>query len=544
MNEKNKQIMEEKRKLKDLVNVLDEKQKEQVELSKKHDEYLKTKARRESKEETLGEIEKKIGEADEKEKAVKSLKEEIEKLEKETTDYESLRNEGESLREKMQNAIHMEREKTLFVEQKNRAETEYKKSMGELLERLQMLEDRAKNLTTDIDKDKAFSLLRTEGGLKERINRIEKEMGWKLEEKIEQEIIREKNDAEKEIENVSMNVKKINADSFLKSEIQKQTETVKNDLERNKKGYKEKIVEIDNLIKQKQKSIDETGFDEKKKKRLSELRILISGKQEMKEKLDLKRKEFQKIGDVSHLIENLKKQKKENEEALKEKEIHLKETEPFETKYQKIEEEIKTIGEKRNQEDRIVVSLERDIENLKNEITELEGIKKEIKEAEKKCNELRKTSEITTILKENIFHKKGIVMYAINKLLPHLETEASKNLSELTDSRFNNVKIETYEENKKYGVKINVVGPDNTWHDVQEFSGGERTQINAALRFAIAKELSSLPQVGKTYGRMKTLFIDEGDLGSLDTEVSRELFVKKLFDMGKFFEKIILITHL
>ncbi|MCG2825889.1 MAG: hypothetical protein L6265_04775, partial [Thermoplasmatales archaeon] len=150
----------------------------------------------------------------------------------------------------------------------------------------------------------------------------------------------------------------------------------------------------------------------------------------------------------------------------------------------------------------------------------------------------------TTILKENIFHKKGIVMYAINKLLPHLETEASKNLSELTDSRFNNVKMETYEENKKYGVKINVVGPDNTWHDVQEFSGGERTQINAALRFAIAKELSSLPQVGKTYGRMKTLFIDEGDLGSLDTEVSMELFVKKLFDMGKFFEKIILITHL
>jgi len=53
-----------------------------------------------------------------------------------------------------------------------------------------------------------------------------------------------------------------------------------------------------------------------------------------------------------------------------------------------------------------------------------------------------------------------------------------------------------------------------------------------------------LPQVGKTYGRMKTLFIDEGDLGSLDTEVSRELFVKKLFDMEKFFEKIILITHL
>ena len=61
------------------------------------------------------------------------------------------------------------------------------------------------------------------------------------------------------------------------------------------------------------------------------------------------------------------------------------------------------------------------------------------------------------------------------------------------------------------------------------------------MRFAIAKELASIKG---SYGRMKTLFIDEGDLGSLDTEGSRELFVRKLFDMGKFFEKIILITHL
>jgi DNA repair exonuclease SbcCD ATPase subunit len=30
----------------------------------------------------------------------------------------------------------------------------------------------------------------------------------------------------------------------------------------------------------------------------------------------------------------------------------------------------------------------------------------------------------------------------------------------------------------------------------------------------------------------------------LDTEVSRGLFVKKLFDMGEFFDKVILITHL
>jgi len=151
---------------------------------------------------------------------------------------------------------------------------------------------------------------------------------------------------------------------------------------------------------------------------------------------------------------------------------------------------------------------------------------------------------VYTILKENVFHKKGIVIFAINQLLPQLAIEASSNLADLTDRRFTKLRLLPYEESNRYGIKIEVESSDGAFRDVKEFSGGEKTQINAALRFAIAKELASMPQIGRSYARMKTLFIDEGDLGSLDTEVSRELFVKKLFDMGKFFDRIILITHL
>ncbi len=135
-------------------------------------------------------------------------------------------------------------------------------------------------------------------------------------------------------------------------------------------------------------------------------------------------------------------------------------------------------------------------------------------------------------------------MYAINRLLPELEIETSKNLNDLTNGRLQRARLETHEEARGYGIRILVEGVDGEWHDVAVFSGGERTQINAALRFAIAKELASMPQVGRTYGRMKTLFIDEGDLGSLDTEGSRELFVAKLFKLGEAFEKVVLITHL
>jgi len=41
----------------------------------------------------------------------------------------------------------------------------------------------------------------------------------------------------------------------------------------------------------------------------------------------------------------------------------------------------------------------------------------------------------------------------------------------------------------------------------------------------------------------KTLFIDEGDLGSLDTIQAQQAFVRKLFQLTRHF-KIILITHL
>jgi DNA repair exonuclease SbcCD ATPase subunit len=177
-------------------------------------------------------------------------------------------------------------------------------------------------------------------------------------------------------------------------------------------------------------------------------------------------------------------------------------------------------------------------------IAELREDERRNADATTKLKSMFQERELLSILKDQVFHKKGVVMYAVHQLLPGLQIEASKNLADLTDGRFSKIRLETYEEGKGHGIRILVEGVDGKWHDVGEFSGGEKTQINAALRFAIAKELASMPQVGRTYARMKTLFIDEGDLGSLDTEASRDLFVGKLFKMGESFDKVILITHL
>ncbi|MFC1787317.1 hypothetical protein ACFLY8_04735, partial [Halobacteriota archaeon] len=280
------------------------------------------------------------------------------------------------------------------------------------------------------------------------------------------------------------------------------------------------------------------------KGQLSEIEKALETKKKNKENLEQKRRELDKTGDVSKLMGDLKVQSEQKEHDKRVLQASLKELHKDEIRYEKIELDLKEIESKRKNLDRIIHEKKGKAYQIKRDFEDLLRLKEKTKELEDGLKELQETSEVLTLLKDKIFHKRGIVMYAINQLLPQLAHESSINLSDLTDARFSKVHLTPYEENKSYGIRIGVEGPDGLFHDVQEFSGGEKTQINAALRFAIAKELASLPQVGRTFGRMKTLFIDEGDLGSLDTEVSRELFVKKLFDMGQFFDKIILITHL
>src|SRR5206468_2008014 len=119
--------------------------------------------------------------------------------------------------------------------------------------------------------------------------------------------------------------------------------------------------------------------------------------------------------------------------------------------------------------------LEGQATTLTEQIAGLEADAKKLKESQRQREGLRGELEIYDVLVNRVFHKRGVVMYAVDQLL---------------------------------------------------------------------RELASMPQIGRTFGRMKTLFIDEGDLGSLDTEISRELFVQKLLRMGEVFEKVILITHL
>jgi exonuclease SbcC len=499
----------------------------------------------ENKKRTIEELAQKIEKKELESKDSVELKGKVKTLEKDVKNYDKLVTEREKLTKLEQKSASLNKQLELHNKQKENIEAEFREKVASINKRVKAYNEEIAELTTDINADEAFDLLRTEGSLTERLERIKKEIEWLKDNKaLVKDIQTEGKGAEKELQEVGEKVSKINVDSFTLSKIEKFISELSEDVESEKKRHDESVSKIEKDVEGLTKEIEKTGFDEKKEKRLEEITPQINELQDKKEELDEARTRLDKMGDVTKLLEELNSQKEKEEKALKEAEKQEKEKKSSEEQYEKSKEKLEELRAKEKELDREIHGMKVKIEELQKRITELEADTKKLEDVEKETEELRAKSEVYSLLKDNILHRKGVVMYAINQLLPTLEIETSQNLSELTDGRFSRVQLRTHEEERGYGVKIEVEGPDADWHDVAEFSGGERTQINAALRFAIAKELASMPQVGRTYGRMKTLFIDEGDLGSLDTETNRDLFVQKLFNMGEFFDKIILITHL
>ncbi|UCE36503.1 MAG: SMC family ATPase [Thermoplasmata archaeon] len=514
-------------------------------LEKDHEEYVRIQTELKGTAKILERIEKKIEDAKKHASKFNELKKKAKELERETQKFDELREEADKLTELKNKVQRIKDRLQILKEQEKLLKKKSDENKNKLEKELKIQEKRISSLTTGLDKDEAFGLLRDEGGLKERVARISLELDWlKENQKLVKELTKEQARANSALTKLSKKVSDINADSFILSEIKDRVKSIKSRFHELEKVGLEESEKQKRGINELEKELSEIGFKDKEEKKLLNIKKELKEMHNKRGNLKNIRKKLDEIGDLSKLIEELEIQKKEKtseKEDLKAKFQKLTETEKD---YLGIKGEIEGLKKEEKKLTSDISQIVGKTSQIASQLADLEAAEQRIKDTESELEGERERAEIYDILRNQIFHKRGIVMYAIDQLLPQLSLETSTNLSDMTDGRFSKVRLNSYEENNRYGIRIEVSGADGKWHDVQEFSGGEKTQINAALRFAIAKELASMPQVGRTYGRMKTLFIDEGDLGSLDNESSRELFISKLFSMGEFFEKIILITHL
>ncbi len=191
-----------------------------------------------------------------------------------------------------------------------------------------------------------------------------------------------------------------------------------------------------------------------------------------------------------------------------------------------------------------IESTNKDIEHVQKEINKIKEIKEKIKGITKEINLITEDIEISSLLQKNIFHLNGVPKFAIEKILPSIATRASEILSDLTEGRLNQIVFRPLESGKRVGFDIHVYDGENE-REASSYSGGEKTQINAAIRFAIMEKIAEIPDTtGAIFRKSNTLIIDEGDLGTLDDETARQKFVEKILELKSMFKKIILITHL
>lgn len=124
----------------------------------------------------------------------------------------------------------------------------------------------------------------------------------------------------------------------------------------------------------------------------------------------------------------------------------------------------------------------------------------------------------------------------LRRLRPFVERESADVINDLSNGEITALDI----EEETLGISATTGGEMRPIH---YFSGGQKTRINMALRIAISRILSKLPDTEEhTFAVMNTLFIDEGDFGDLD-EAGIQEAVSVIRNLIGEFSRVILVSH-
>ncbi|MGI0149512.1 MAG: AAA family ATPase, partial [Thermoplasmata archaeon] len=147
-------------------------------LEAKHERWVRSSAAFEDRAARLKSLEARVEEVRGQGQIAAQLEPERTILDKETEDLERLREELDRLKETK--AAHEQREAAARAANRefDLAKREHEKRRDEIKNRIDELHRKIASLRTDIDRDTAFSSLRDEGRLEERVTRIARELEW------------------------------------------------------------------------------------------------------------------------------------------------------------------------------------------------------------------------------------------------------------------------------------------------------------------------------------------------------------------------------
>jgi len=223
-----------------------------------------------------------------------------------------------------------------------------------------------------------------------------------------------------------------------------------------------------------------------------------------------------------------------------------------ENEIKKLKEEIKQIDKSLIDNQTLLSSKTNELDRTKEEssdkVSKFEG---EIKEKERLLSQINQKKVDLKLIEERISDLqmrmgsidelkeiyREIPKIILGRITPFIERESSDIVSFISNNSIEGIKI----DKETFKIKPVVNGREE---EIQFLSGGESLRVGLALRLAISKLISSIA-INDVGGKssIKTLFIDEGNFGSLDEDGLFE--IESLFSkLKEKFQKIIVITHI
>jgi exonuclease SbcC len=168
----------------------------------------------------------------------------------------------------------------------------------------------------------------------------------------------------------------------------------------------------------------------------------------------------------------------------------------------------------------------------------LEEIARQREESLAELENLRCGVSVFEELRE-AFGKRGVPTMIIETVVPELELEANRLLSEMSDGRMR-LRMETQRETKSGDARDTLelkISDELGTRAYEMYSGGEAFRINFAVRIALSKLLAR-----RAGAQLRALFIDEG-FGTQDS-AGRERLIAAIQSIQNDFDRILVITHL
>lgn len=231
------------------------------------------------------------------------LKAEISLLEDATKDFEKLKEDGDRLKDLQQHHQLVLKDREAVYQRRKDMLVDHEKKLRQFTEKLFAAEKRIAGLRTDVSKEQAFDLLRQEGALGERIARIEKEVAWLAgRAELLKELDLDRRKAGIQLEEVRAGVGRINEDSFLLSELTRQIAEMKEDIRQEDDAKTSRLAQLDAELEARDREVARIGFTDESRKRLGEVRELLSKLEPKMKDLEAKKRTLHAAGDASKLL--------------------------------------------------------------------------------------------------------------------------------------------------------------------------------------------------------------------------------------------------